>query len=267
MGRGRKQQTHLSSVQAPKPVHSRRQIQLEVAVFWFKMASASPVTDSHSDNEKDIARDVVMASDMSESKKAQALAGLHGPPPFKLSSLWQAPVLNPLNLKSYTLPIFNLRNPYSRNFHLSWRKFAHIWSFCCCKVPNSDFYRDIDLEPVGFFVAFLSWFAFPPLIPEAIKTDLGLTAAQIGNANIVGLCATLIVRVVTGPLVDRYGPRKVMASILIIGAIPSGLAGTVSSAQGLYVIRFFIGILGGTFVPCQAWTTAFFDKSIVGRAK
>lgn len=74
-----------------------------------------------------------------------------------------------------------------------------------------------------------------------------------------------------------------MASLLVIGAIPSGLAGTVHSAQGLYIIRFFIGtrilvrskfhlntsrndigILGGTFVPCQVWTTTFFDKNIVG---
>lgn len=33
-----------------------------------------------------------------------------------------------------------------------------------------------------------------------------------------------------------------MAGILIIGAIPSGLAGTISSANGLYVVRFFIGL-------------------------
>ena len=26
------------------------------------------------------------------------------------------------------------------------------------------------------------------------------------------------------------------------------------------------GILGGTFVPCQAWTTAFYDTKVVGRA-
>lgn len=32
-----------------------------------------------------------------------------------------------------------------------------------------------------------------------------------------------------------------MAALLVIGAIPSGLAGTISSAQGLYVVRFFIG--------------------------
>ncbi|KAL9618869.1 MAG: hypothetical protein Q9160_006459 [Pyrenula sp. 1 TL-2023] len=28
--------------------------------------------------------------------------------------------------------------------------------------------------------------------------------------------------------------------------------------------RFFVGILGGSFVPCQVWSTGFFDKSVVG---
>jgi len=57
-----------------------------------------------------------------------------------------------------------------------------------------------------------------------------------------------------------------MAYLLILGAIPSGLAGTATTANGLYCLRFFIGILGATFVPCQAWTTAFFDKNVVGTA-
>ncbi|KAG0698595.1 major facilitator superfamily domain-containing protein [Suillus ampliporus] len=149
------------------------------------------------------------------------------------------PVINPTNQKSTTVPIFSLNNQYSRNFHLSW---------------------------LGFFVAFLSWFAFSPLIPDVIKTDLKLTSEEVGNSNIISLCSTLIVRIISGPLIDRYGPRKVMAGLLIIGAIPSGLAGTVSTANGLYIIRFFIGILGGTFVSCQAWNTAFFDKNVVGRA-
>lgn len=147
--------------------------------------------------------------------------------------------VNALNRKCMTLPLLNLRSQYARNFHLAW---------------------------LGFWVAFLSWFAFSPLIPEAVSKDLELTTAQVGNSNIVSLCATLIVRLICGPCVDRYGPRKVMAALLVIGAIPSGLAGTVKTAQGLYIIRFFIGILGGTFVPCQAWTTAFFDKKVVGTA-
>ena len=50
------------------------------------------------------------------------------------------------------------------------------------------------------------------------------------------------------------------------GAVPTALAGTVQSAGGLIALRFFIGILGGSFVPCQVWTTGFFDKNIVGTA-
>jgi MFS transporter, NNP family, nitrate/nitrite transporter len=124
----------------------------------------------------------------------------------------------------------------------------------------------IFLIQVGFFVAFLSWFAFPPLIPDAIKSDLHLTNAQVGNSNIIALTSALLARIVVGPMVDRYGPRKVMAWLLIFGAIPSGLAGLAHNAQSFYVLRFFIGILGATFVPCQAWTSAFFDTSCVGTA-
>jgi NNP family nitrate/nitrite transporter-like MFS transporter len=163
----------------------------------------------------------------------------NSPPPFQWSSLWTEPSINPVNYKSYTLPILNLTSPYARNFHFAW---------------------------IGFFVAFLSWFAFPPLFPEAIKADLKLTPSEVANSNIIALAATLFVRIGVGPLVDRYGPRLVMVGLLVAGAIPSGLAGTVNNVNGLYIIRFFIGILGGTFVPCQAWTSAFFDKNIVGTA-
>ncbi|KAG6377293.1 major facilitator superfamily domain-containing protein [Boletus reticuloceps] len=94
-------------------------------------------------------------------------------------NLWEV-VINPINLKSKTLPLASLRNQYSINFHLAW---------------------------LGFFSAFLSWFAFSPLIPDAIKQDLKLTPAQIGNSNVVALCATLFVRVLAGPLIDRsYDP-------------------------------------------------------------
>jgi NNP family nitrate/nitrite transporter-like MFS transporter len=51
-----------------------------------------------------------------------------------------------------------------------------------------------------------------------------------------------------------------------VGSIPLGLAPLVHNAAGLYVSRFFIGILGGAFVPCQVWSTGFFDKNIVGTA-
>ncbi|EPQ25980.1 uncharacterized protein PFL1_06435 [Pseudozyma flocculosa PF-1] len=163
----------------------------------------------------------------------------HGYHKFKWSSLWSRAEVNPLNGKSFTFPLLRFWDPYSTAF----------W-----------------LATLGFFVAFFSWFAFSPLVPEAVRDDLKLTSDQIVNSNMASLGGTAIVRLVAGPACDRYGPRKVLAVLLILGAIPSGLAALVTNISGLEAVRFFISILGGTFVPTQAWTTTFFDKSIVGTA-
>jgi NNP family nitrate/nitrite transporter-like MFS transporter len=76
----------------------------------------------------------------------------------------------------------------------------------------------------------------------------------------------LLVRLVAGPCCDRFGPRITFAGCLLAGAVPTFLAGAVTNASGLMALRFFIGILGGSFVPCQVWSTGFFDKNVVGTA-
>jgi NNP family nitrate/nitrite transporter-like MFS transporter len=91
------------------------------------------------------------------------------------------------------------------------------------------------------------------------------------NDSIFSTCAlttisSLLVRLAAGPSCDRFGPRVTFAACLLLGAIPSVLIGTIHNATGLYIIRFFIGILGGSFVPCQVWSTGFFDKNVVGTA-
>lgn len=99
-----------------------------------------------------------------------------------------------------------------------------------------------------------------------IAKDLGLSQNDIANSNIIALTATLLVRLVAGPSCDRFGPRYTFAGTLLVGAIPTALSGTAFSAGGLMALRFFIGILGGSFVPCQVWSTGFFDKNVVGTA-
>jgi MFS transporter, NNP family, nitrate/nitrite transporter len=78
------------------------------------------------------------------------------------------------------------------------------------------------------------------------------------------LDCSLLVRLVAGPACDRFGPRYTFAGCLLVGAIPTALAGTAHNAAELMALRFFIGILGGSFVPCQVWSTGFFDKNVVG---
>ncbi|KAF9308643.1 High-affinity nitrate transporter 2.1 [Podila horticola] len=109
------------------------------------------------------------------------------------------------------------------------------------------------------------WFAIPPLMPT-IKADLKLTPSQISNANLTSVSATILARLMIGPLCDRYGPRKAMAGLLLFGSITIGLAGLASDANGLIIVRFFIGIIGAAFVPCQYWASRMFSSNIVGTA-
>lgn len=153
--------------------------------------------------------------------------------------LFVSPEINPSTRKAKSIPVLNPFDQYGRVFFFSW---------------------------LGFMVAFLSWYAFPPLLSVTIKKDLHMTQADVANSNIVALLATLLVRFIAGPLCDRYGPRLVFVGLLICGAIPTAMAGLVTGPKGLIALRFFVGILGGTFVPCQVWCTGFFDKSIVGTA-
>ena len=97
-----------------------------------------------------------------------------------------------------------------------------------------------------------------------IAKDLNLSRNEVANSNIIALTATLLVRLVAGPACDRYGPRLTFCACLLVGAIPTALAGTAQKATDLMVIRFFVGILGASFVPCQVWSTGFFDKNVVG---
>lgn len=97
-----------------------------------------------------------------------------------------------------------------------------------------------------------------------IRKDLNLSTVDVANSNIAALTGTLLVRFLAGPACDRFGPRYTFIGVLLAGSIPTALAGTVYSVSGLIALRFFVGILGGTFVPCQVWSTGFFDKNVVG---
>ncbi|KAF9437673.1 High-affinity nitrate transporter 2.1 [Entomortierella beljakovae] len=125
--------------------------------------------------------------------------------------------------------------------------------------------RGLHLSWMSFFVAFTGWFAIPPLMPT-IRGDLNLTASQISDANLTSVSATILARLTVGPLCDRYGPRKVMAGLLLVGSIPVVLVGFVADGTGLIISRFFIGIIGATFVPCQHWTSTMFASEVVGAA-
>lgn len=140
--------------------------------------------------------------------------------------------------KAKQFRLFSVARPHMRGFHSSW--------FC-------------------FFIAFTSWFGIQPLLPT-IRKEFGFSKVDLANSGTASVAATIAVRVIIGPLCDKFGPRRTMAGLLICGAIPMALSGLIKTATGLIVLRLFIGVLGGTFVPCQFWSSAMFSPKIVGTA-
>ncbi|KAF9405160.1 High-affinity nitrate transporter 2.1 [Podila epigama] len=155
-----------------------------------------------------------------------------------LSTIFPKEILLDDQGKATNIKLFSFGRPHMRAMHLSW---------------------------LSFFIAFTGWFAIPPLMPT-IKADLNLTPHQISNANLTSVSATILARLIIGPICDRYGPRKAMAGLLLLGSLTIGLAGLASDANGLIITRFFIGIIGAAFVPCQYWASQMFSSNIVGTA-
>lgn len=117
----------------------------------------------------------------------------------------------------------------------------------------------------SFFIAFFIWFAISPLLPE-IQDTLDLTKQEIWTSSIAGVGGTILIRFILGPLCDKYGARVLFTLVLCGASIPTACTGLVNSAQGLTILRAFIGLAGGTFVMCQYWTSRMFTKETVGTA-
>jgi NNP family nitrate/nitrite transporter-like MFS transporter len=140
--------------------------------------------------------------------------------------------------KSSQIKLFTGKRPHMRAFHMSW---------------------------LSFFCAFFIWFALAPLMPE-VKKSLNLSKQQAWTSNIVAVSGTIFLRFLLGPVCDKYGARLSMGGMLMFASIPTACTGLAKSAMSLYIIRFFIGFAGSTFVMCQYWSSSMFTKEVVGTA-
>ncbi|CAM9821048.1 unnamed protein product, partial [Chrysoparadoxa australica] len=142
------------------------------------------------------------------------------------------------NDRATEIKLFNFSRPHMRGFHLAW---------------------------MSFFMAFVAWFSFAPLMPE-VRKDLGLTKEEVYTANITSVLSTVFSRFLVGPLCDTFGARLMASILMFAGAVPTALSGLVSNGATLAVVRFFIGFMGAVFVCTQTWSAALFAKEIVGTA-
>jgi NNP family nitrate/nitrite transporter-like MFS transporter len=125
--------------------------------------------------------------------------------------------------------------------------------------------RAFHLTWMAFFACFFAWFAVAPLMP-VIREDLGLSKDQIANINIAAVCVTIFVRLLIGPLCDRYGARLTYTWLLALGAIPVIAIAFAQDYTTFLFWRLCIGAIGASFVITQFHTSVMFAPNIVGTA-
>lgn len=142
------------------------------------------------------------------------------------------------SLKATRIDLFSLATPQMRAFHLAW---------------------------LAFFVCFFAWFAIAPLMP-VIRGEFHLTVPQIANINIAAVSVTIFVRLLIGPMCDRFGPRITYTALLVLGAIPVVGIALATSYTSFLIFRLAIGAIGASFVITQYQTSIMFAPNVVGTA-
>ena len=142
------------------------------------------------------------------------------------------------NHKATTIKLFSFATAPMRAFHLTW---------------------------MAFFICFFAWFACAPLMP-VIKGEFHLSLAQIANINIAAVAITILVRLVVGPMCDRFGPRLTYSVLLALGAIPVLGVALAQSYESFLIFRLGIGAVGASFVITQYHTSVMFAPNVVGTA-
>lgn len=99
----------------------------------------------------------------------------------------------------------------------------------------------------AFFVSFMVWFAHAPLMPF-IRDALQLTDLQAKILLTLNVALTIPARIVVGMMVDRFGPRIMYATILILGGLISILFALAQDYGQLALLRFLAGFVGAGFV-------------------
>lgn len=137
-----------------------------------------------------------------------------------------------------SISFWNFRTPAMRAFHMSW---------------------------MAFFLCFFAWFGSAALM-GVIREEFQLTKTQIGHIITGSVAITIVFRLLIGGLLERIGPRRLYAALLILSSLPVIAIAFTHTYETFLIARVAIGAIGASFVISQYHTTQMFSSRIVGTA-
>jgi NNP family nitrate/nitrite transporter-like MFS transporter len=124
---------------------------------------------------------------------------------------------------------------------------------------------------IAFFITFYIWFNMAPLATTMLR-DLGgehgwLTPDHIKLLAICNVAMTIPARIVIGALIDKYGPRRCYAGLMIAMAVPTLTFAFGNTFLQLLISRLVLSSIGAGFVIGIRLVAQWFPPKMVGRAE
>lgn len=106
---------------------------------------------------------------------------------------------------------------------------------------------------LGYFFSYLYRATNAVVAPDLVR-DIGLTAGELGLLTAAYLLSFSLFQIPLGILLDRFGPRRVQAALVALGALGALLFGLGQSTTSLLIARGIIGIAfsGGLMAAFKA---------------
>lgn len=136
--------------------------------------------------------------------------------------------------------LFDLKNPSIRTLHFTW---------------------------IAFFLTFVVWFNMAGVLSKMIEQFDWLTKANVKALLVTNVALTIPARIIVGSLIDKYGPRKIFAGLMVIMLIPGLTFAFGNNLTQLVLSRLALGAIGAGFVIGIKMTANWFTPKYIGRAE
>jgi MFS transporter, NNP family, nitrate/nitrite transporter len=127
-------------------------------------------------------------------------------------------------------------------------------------------YRTLHLTWFAFFLTFVCWFNFSPFA-TTIKGELGLTPDQMKVIGICNLALTIPARIIIGMILDRFGPRRTFAGLLVFALLPCLATALAHDFNALVLSRLLMSLVGAGFVVGIRMVSEWFPAAEIGLAE
>ncbi len=133
-------------------------------------------------------------------------------------------------------------------------------------IAHQRWVRIIPLAVVMYILAFIDRINVAMILPYVNKS-FGLTAGAIGFAAGIFFVGYMMLPIPGGLLASRWSPKKIVAILMVLWAIPAMATGLVQNLTQLYVARFVLGFFaGGVWPTVLVLLTAWFPQKERARA-